>query len=702
MTSHLASKLKAAVKEHRSGNLAKALSAYNDILAKSPDHADALHLKGLAVFQSGGSDEAEVSIRRAIELRPGELEFKADLAAVLVSRDQIGEAERVCRDVLRIDQAHVPALTQLGTTLLHQRRLNDALKTFRSAATTAPRNASVLCNLASTLIDADQIDEAHDILLQARALTPTLPQVHIHLASVLRKLGDHDAALSSLDTAEQLHPSCEVFVSRGHLFLDMGRIFDAVEQFQTAIACDSSSASAVCGLGNTLQQLWQWEDSLEAHRLAAQVDSSDQHYQSNYLNHAGLNPLLTAQEVHRIHTEWGQRIEGSITVDNHLQEGNAEQPLRIGYVSPDFASRTCISCFQPILKSHERSKFQIFCYSEATSKDDTTAEIRDLADRWIPIGGLGDEELAEQLRHDRIDILVDLAGHTEKNRLPVFARKPAPVQVSFLGYPTTTGLTRIDYFLSDVVRETHATAGKFYSEQLALLPHGACCYQPDAAAPDVAEPPFQKNGYITFGSSQPLQQSSPRTFRLWADVMSAVPDSRLLLLSHATGGDESYRQYVCQILLASGIDTARVTFRDGPEDDHLATYSQIDMLLDVCPLGCGIVAFDAMWMGVPVPTIAGERDRCRTTASLLYQCELTELVAESDDEYIKIVSRLAGDTVRLRRLRQNMRCAMEKTVCNRTRFTRDLEAAYRLMWLRFLNGEAAAPAPLHLPSGDIT
>ena len=698
VTSRLANKLRSAVEEHRSGNLAAALRVYDEVLAKSPDHADALHLKGLVAFQSGGSDDAEVSIRRAIELRPGEVEFRANLAAVLLRQDRIDEAEQACRDVLQINPAHTAALTHLGTSLRRQRRLGEALHTFRAAVDSSPEDASVLCNLSAILIDFGHFDEAQTTLFKSRQLAPSVPQVHINLAVTQRELGDFAAATASLDAAERLQPSCEICVNRGNIQLESGECLDAVEQFQAAIAYDSSSPAAVSGLGRALQQLGHWEESLEAHRLAALTNPSNQLYQSNYLYNTSLSPLLAMPDVHRIHAEWGRQIEASVQIAEHQNSEDGERPLHIGYVSPDFRSHATMRFFYPMLESHDRGIFKVSCYSESAKEDDITKKVRDLADHWIPTRGLDDATLAEQIQNDRIDILIDLAGHTVDNRLPVFARKPAPLQVSFLGYPTTTGLTRIDYFFSDAVREPNPASAKCFTEQIALLPHGACCFQA-SDAPDVAASPFQKNGYITLGSTHRLEKISPQALQLWANVMAAAPDARLFLFRDTLGGDESLRQHVRRNLTAAGINTARVTLGWDLPENHLDIYSQIDILLDVRPWGSGTVAYDAMWMGVPIPAIAGERGGCRATASMLYNCRLPELVADSDDEYVKIVSRLAADTVRLTRLRKSLRTMMNNTVCDGTRFTRDVESAFRIMWQRYVNGETAGGEPFLVPSG---
>ena len=271
---------------------------------------------------------------------------------------------------------------------------------------------------------------------------------------------------------------------------------------------------------------------------------------------------------------------------------------------------------------------------------------------------------------------MDLAGHTAGNRLPVFAAKPARIQVSGIGYPNTTGLTRIDFFLTDAIRETDSTS-QFFTEQPVYLPHGACCFEAPSELP-VAPSPHQDNGYITFGSAHRLEKMSPDCLALWGKILERVPDSQLLIFRDVLA-TPSTRTRLLQQLRRSGVDTDRVNMAWKLPINHLDIYARFDILLDVFPWGSGATAYESMWMGVPLPTIAGDRGSCRATASMMHQCGLPELFADSADEYVNLVASLAADCDRLQQLRESIRPAMLQTVCNGGRFANDIEEVFVAM-----------------------
>ncbi len=681
--------LRTAIRQHQSGDIGAAVQIYAEVLQKDPGNADAWHLSGLAEFANGDQIHAESSLRRAIALKPDEPEFKSNLAALLVNMRRSGEAEDICRDVLRIDAGHAAALGHLGTALRQQGRLQESLKSFE-AANDKGENGASLCNLGTVLADLGRVDDARDALLRASELAPKMPQVHINLGAVQRELGDIDGALQSLQTAEELTPDAyEVFVNRANLFLEVGRVLDAIEEYQKAIAINSATPSAVAGLGRALQQAGSWEESLEAQRLAAELDPDDQKYQSSYLYAASLSPLLTADAVAYRHAEWGQQLERSIEpVVAHRNDLSIDRKLRIAYVSPDLRSHATMRFLYPLLEAHDRNQFELFFYSETAVEDDATQKVKSLSDGWCATKGLRDEDLSQRIQDDRIDVLIDLAGHTSANRLPVFAHKPAPVQVSFLGYPNTTGLRRVDYFLTDRIREPH-NAEDFFTETPVFMPHGACCYSAPNA-PDVAPPPVLENGHITLGSTHRLEKISPQTLKLWAWVMTAIPDAKLLVFRDTLRSSE-LREQTQQLLLESGINTGRVRFGWELPEQHLDIYSDIDIMLDVFPWGSGTIAYDAMWMGVPIPTLPGDRGGCRATASMMHFCGLPDLVADSPESYVQVVSNLAADQDRLVELRNGTRAAMSNTVCNGQQFARDIEAEYRKMWQTYVTSVTQAP-----------
>ncbi len=676
-----ANKLRDAITSHQAGDLPTALTAYSEILAADPRNADAWHLSGLISNALGDSANSEQMIRRAIELKPTEHVYQSNLAAVLLKQKRHEEVETLCRRILRRDGKHAWALNHLGTALRHQRRFQESLEVF-GRCVDIDASAKSLCNLGAALIDTGQLPEAIDTLVRARTLGPEQSQVHLNLGSAYRLHGYHSEAAAALREAERLSPDCaELHVNKGNLFQETGEVTEAIASFQKAIAIDSSLPTAAAGLGRVLQQIGCWEEGLEANRLAAQLAPESQIFQSCYLYAATLSPLLSIEQVVQEHAAWGQRIEAITPMCDIRTDLAGDKMLRVGYVSPDIRDHATVRYMLPSLESHNRTGFEIYCYSETTSEDHVTEAAKNTVDGWCRTRNLTDDEFATRIQDDRIDILVDLAGHTANNRLPVFARKPAPVQVSFLGYPTTTGLTRIDYFLTDAAREP-ISPELYFTETPLFLPHGAACY----AAPeliDVAPPPCVENGYITLGSTHRVEKISPQTLQVWADVMKLLPTARLLVFRDVLKG-ESLRSKLRQQLGEAGIDLDRVSFEWVLPSPYMQVYSNFDIMLDVFPWGSGTIAYDAMFMGVPIPTISGDRGGARTTTSLMHHCGFPELAANGVDEYLNVFCQLARDEARLVKLRQQIRSAMQHTVCNGRRFANDIEQAYRQMWHKYV------------------
>ncbi len=684
------SKLQKAVRHHQSGELQTALNLYAEILKTDPANANAWHLSGLAAHQTGDDAKAESLVRYAIELSPNNPEFHANLASILVAQRRNTEAEVICTDLLKRFPDHAAAWSHLGTSLRQQRRYTDSLCAYRQAIQ-FKLDATSLCNLGAVLIDLGRAVEAIEALTDALELSPELPQALLNLSAACKQLKDPETAMQVLLWAEQLLPdSYEVQVNKANLLLDMGQVHDAIVASQNAISRDPSRPSAVAGLGRSLQQTGQWEEALEAHQLAAELDPTDQRYQSSYLYSVSLSPLLEMPEVVRRHADWGRKIESAtckLPLPENARDVRPNRPLKIGYVSPDFRQHATVRFLMPLLESQDQTQFPFYCYSEVAAEDATTARIRKLSTGWRRTYAVSDSELAQQIQQDQIDILVDLAGHTGGNRLPVFAMKPAPVQISFLGYPSTTGLSRIDYFLTDAIRVPAEDSGIF-TETPIRLPHGACCYGTSDTV-NVSKLPMLQNGFVTLGSTHRLEKISPATWQLWSKVMQSLPNAKLFMFRDVLKS-KSLRTQILGTAVATGIDTNRIQFGWEMPLNYLEVYSKIDILLDVFPWGSGTIAHDAMWMGVPVPAIIGDRPVCRATASLLHNCGFPELAARDTDDYLKIITELATAPQRLSKIREKLRPAMQSSVCDARRFAADIEQTFRSTWNAFLQNSKSA------------
>jgi predicted O-linked N-acetylglucosamine transferase (SPINDLY family) len=344
---------------------------------------------------------------------------------------------------------------------------------------------------------------------------------------------------------------------------------------------------------------------------------------------------------------------------------------------------------EPLLATLDRDRFQIFCYPDVATPDKVTERLMKLADRWLDISDLPDNVVADMIRSDQVDILVDLAGHSgSRIRLPVFSERPAPVQVSWLGYPNTTGLTSIGYRLTDEIADPPGPDDNLYSEKLVRLKDGFLCYRAPDDAPETASSPCIKNGYITFGSFNMLPKISPEVIAVWARILRRVKDSRLVLKCHYFADSATAKRFN-GYFADFGIAGDRLELRASTPGtkDHLAGYHDVDIALDTFPYNGTTTTFEALWMGVPVVTLSGDRHASRVGADILTRLDLSAMISFSTDEYLAIAQGLANDTQKLSLLRSELRNRLARSsLCDAQLFARGVEEAFRSMLDTRLSG----------------
>jgi predicted O-linked N-acetylglucosamine transferase (SPINDLY family) len=387
---------------------------------------------------------------------------------------------------------------------------------------------------------------------------------------------------------------------------------------------------------------------------------------------------------------FGESFEGKATARIFANDRTPARRLRIGYVSGDFLQHPVGFLLARVLEAHDRGAVEIFCYANDAKVDDMTNRLRGAADHWRSIVGVSNADAAALIQRDGIDLLVDLSGHTAKNRLPLFALRAAPVQVAWLGYFGTTGLGAMDYLLMDEAAVPRGEE-RWYTEAVIRLPHGRFCYAPPDYASAPAEPPSIRRGYATFGSFNNIAKLGPDVVSLWAGVLRATPGSRLLLKWQSLD-DDNERRRLGEAFLAAGLAPERLELQGfSPHAEMLAQYGAIDIALDPFPFGGGLTSCEALWMGVPVVTLPGDRPASRQSVGFLDHVGLNDCVARSPAEYVECAAALAADSARLTALRRSLRSRMTASpLCNGALFTPTLEAAFREMWRRWCAGEAPA------------
>jgi len=596
-------------------------------------------------------------------------------------------AEGAYREALEADPDNAEARYLLGSLALQAGRPDEAVDHLSRAAADGA-GADCLARLGEALAAAGRNAEARVAYERAIAIKPDYAAAHNNLGVALKHLDRTDDAVAAFDRALAADDTfTEAHYNRASLLKGLGRLEEAVRGFETAIALDSHYAQAHNNLGDVLQIQGRVEEAVAAYRRAIEERPVFPKAHGNLLLCLNYRDGVTGRELYDEARRWSA-VHAAPVAAARAAPANDPDParrLRVGYVSPDFRDHPVSRFFAPLLDAHDRAAFEIVCYADVGRPDDVTRRLRQGADQWRETPGLSDEALADRVCRDRIDILVDLAGHTARGRLRVFARKPAPVQITWLGYGSTTGLGEMDYRFTDAIADPAGEADRVHSETLLRLPGGFLCYGPPPDAPDVAPPPATSRGHVTFGSFSNLAKVTPRVVALWADVLTRVADSRLILKSRALVDDATARRYR-DLFADRGIAPGRIDFLPWIESEagHLGAYGEIDIALDPFPYNGTTTTCEALWMGVPVVSLGGEWHQTRVGASLLHRVGLDGLAVGTTAAYGDAAARLAGDVDRLVALRARLRQTMaDSPLCDAARFAHAVEEAYRGAWRKW-------------------
>ncbi|MCU1376861.1 MAG: repeat-containing protein [Actinomycetia bacterium] len=508
------------------------------------------------------------------------------------------------------------------------------------------------------------------------------------LSGLLRREPRHEQRGASDPESDAL----EAALNRGAALAESGQLTAAVQVYIDAAIAHPREAAPQIRLGNVLLKLWRMEEAVEAHSRALELSPGSKSlilsavlFQSHYLADASPEALFG------MHRRYGRLLADELPPLSrplYEVEPDPERRIRVGYVSPNFSRHSVGYFIEPVIASHDRAAFEIYCYHTNREVDDTTSRIEACADRWRNVHGMTDDALARLIAADRIDVLVDLAGHTSLGRLPVFARKPAPVQLTWLGYPDTTGVSAMDYRVTDTVADPPG-AEATHTERLLRMPGVFVCYQPPSDAPAVTQRESAPSG-VVFCSFNALEKVNARTIAMWAGILRELPGSRLLMKAGMLGQEAAARR-LRECFAAHGIDASRLELLVWSEDRaaHLRLYGRADIALDTFPYNGTTTTCEAMWMGVPVVTLAGDAHMSRVGATLLGAAGLDGLVARTPETYIDAAVRLAGDPDRRRALRASLRSTLEASkLLDHEGFTRELEAAMRGAWREWCNARS--------------
>jgi predicted O-linked N-acetylglucosamine transferase (SPINDLY family) len=558
--------------------------------------------------------------------------------------------------------------------------LAQAEQLYRRIVDSDPRHAEALHMLAVLALSGGYVDQAEGLLRRSIGEAPRRAEAHLTLGNVFLARGDLLEAEKAYRTAIKRRPGyAEAMSNLASLFNRQHRLGEAIEWARRAAAIKPDYPESFNTLGTALVRQGFAHEGVEAYRAGTAVAPAGSHLWLHLLIALHYLPDFSPDDLFALHVRIGRELsEGLPPAADFSNRRDPERRLRVGYLSADFRQHSVAHFILPVLRSHERSVVEVFCYSDVVSPDAITERAQSLVDAWRPTSGLSDESLARAIREDGIDVLVDLSGHMF-NRLGVFARRAAPVQVTYLGYPNTTGLPAMDYRLTDSFADPAGEADARATEKLLRLDPCAWCYEPVEVGPQVAP---AKTGPITFCSFNVLAKASAPAMETWARILLQVPGSRLSVKTISLD-DPTARQGFVREMQRLGVEPSRLELRGflAEARAHLAAYAEVDIALDPFPYNGTTTTCEALWMGVPVVALAGRAHVGRVGVSLLNAVGLAELVASDHDDYVRIAVALANDRRRLAELRAGLRERMlASPLMDAAGFCRRLEAAYREMW----------------------
>jgi predicted O-linked N-acetylglucosamine transferase (SPINDLY family) len=706
--------LKLAMEHLHAGRLSEAENLYQSILSVEPRHPVALHLLGLISHRMRRYGQAVELIQRALAIAPNWPEALFNLAIVLKDAGRIDESIAAAQQAILLKADYPEALgnlgnlfsargrhreaieayrrvvnlrpgwheahSNLGVAFRQDRQIDPAISAFRTAISLNDGHPETFNNLGNALRDKGQLNESIAAYQKAIALRADFPEAVNNLGAALKDAGNFSGAIGAFRRAIALLPGFSQAWNNLGVSLDKnGELDRAITAYQKAIAINADYAEAWHNLGNALKDQGRLNESIAAYRRAIAINPGflEAHNNLVYLLH--FHPAYDAEAIADELGYWKERHADPLSKPAELQCRDIASTgrLRIGYVSPDFCQHPVGRFLLPLLANHNRDQFEIIAYSHGKYHDGVTEELRRCTDTWRDISSLTDDEAADLIRRDRIDILIDLTMHMAHNRLLLFARRCAPVQATYLAYCSTTGLDTIDFRISDPHLDAPGSDTSVYSEKTIRLPETYWCYQPGNSSPEVNGLPAGENGPITFGCLNNFAKICRPVIETWASLLRTVPDSQLLLSARPGG----HRARLLAEFHQLGIDPSRVTFSDKLAlPAYFRLYHRIDIALDTFPYAGGTTTFDALWMGVPVVSLAGNTAVGRGGLSILTNIGLPEQVATSTGEYVQIAVGLAADRAWLGELRRTLRARMQESpLLDTRRFAGNFEQACRQM-----------------------
>lgn len=658
----------------RAGQLPEAANLYESLCARNPEDANAWATLGDVRAALGQFDRSINALQRAVALQPRQAAWWGNLGASQLDRGNPEEAIKSFHESLRLDTNQPGIHYNLGAALTGLGRLDEALASYRQALALRPDFAEAWLNLGSLHSRRREYPEAMHAATEALRLRPGYPEALNNLGQALASLDRHNEAIHHYREALNVKPDYpEAHGNLAASLLDAGLPSEAAAHGRRALQLNPHFGEAANNLGNALVRTGEIAEAIRILGAVPARSTAHAAARDNLLLALNYDPTRSPGDITDAHREWGRQFPVAKTPARRTRR----QRLRIGYLSPDFTAHSVAFFIEPVLRHHDREQFEVTAYADLGRADAVTQRLRGHVEHWRGIHALDDRALTALIRNDEIDILIDLAGHLRHNRLRVFAERAAPVQITWLGYPNTSGLESMDFCITDEVLDPPGS-NSLYTEKLIRLPDGFACYQPPDDAPPVVPSPALENGYITFGTFHTLAKLNAPVIALWTELLLRLPTSRLRLQTFGLG-EPALRDKLLGSFVASGIEAKRIELHgQASMNEYLLAHGEVDVCLDTLPWSGHTTTCHALWMGVPTVTLAGDRHAGRLGASALLAAGLPDMVTRNRREWLDRAQALATDPVRLESLRSSLRERMlSSALCNSARFVKNLEAAYR-------------------------
>ena len=665
-----------------SGDITPAMENYRTAIRLQPNWVVPYNNLAILLKENGFLQEAYDTAQHALSIQPDFADALFNLGNILLEQGKIEEGIAYLRRAISVNPQYADAYNNLGMALMNQGKSEEAKNMVELALQINPKLAEAACNLGSICYSLGLIKPAIEKCRQAIRINPDYGDAYIHLGNALIKQGETGEAIACYQRAAALKPDSAIAYSNlAEAFRIQGKLTEAENMAMTALNLKPDSAYAYSALDLIYFLQGKIKASIEMGRKAVLLDPNYDVAHDNLLMGIHYDPDYSAETLFAAAQEWGAQHElQDERLSPPLNTPNPDRSLRIGYVSADLKTHPVGFFIEQVLAHHNKNQFEIFCYSNLAKDDELTMRLRHHAEHWTDILYRSNKDVARIIRQDGIDILVDLSGHTSGNRLLAFGYKPAPVQVTWLGYFDTTGLNEIDYIIGDrflIPPEEE----QYYVEHVLRLPNAYLCFSPPREQLEPGSLPALSSGNITLGCFNNPAKMTEVVIACWSRLLHALPQAKLYL-DYKSFGDEGVRRRYQALFTHHGIDIARIRFAaSSPRTKYLAAYQEVDISLDPFPFNGCTITMESLWMGVPVVTLRGDRYVSHMGETILKNLGMAECVTDSEEAYIAKVIALASDLPRLAALRSGLRNQLlNSALCDGPGFTRDLEDVYLQMW----------------------